>query len=127
MDKEDQVYDLTRAEDVFACLEATAMAQASLLVSDPDAAAGLEKVTEALAALSLKIETGDLIQIVEKRVEVEKKVEADISPPVATGSIDDLVDFSTPTPDYSAVKTPSQVSDEEEDVIIDILTGERLR
>ena len=133
-DDENQIYDLTKVEDVFACLEATAIAQASLMVTDPDAAANLEKVTEALGALSLVIEMGDLVQVVEKVVEVEKivevvkEVQVAVAQPAQTGPINDLVDFSTPAPDYSKTKAPSTVEDDnEENAIFDILTGEKIR
>ncbi len=133
VDEENQIYDLTKVEDVFACLEATAMAQASLMMSDPDVAANLEKVTEALGALSLVIEMGELVQVVEKVVEVEKIVEVEKrvevaipTSPVQTGPINDLVDFVTPKTDYSGTQTPSNPSDDD-DSIFDILTGEKIR
>lgn len=129
-DDENQIYDLTKVEDVFACLEATAMAQASLSTIDPDAAANLEKVTEALGALSLVIEMGDLVQVVEKVVEVEKIVEVEKKVPEVkreTGPINDLVDFANPAPDYSHIPSPSTGTPDDEDAIVDILTGEKIR
>lgn len=126
-DDENQIYDLTKVEDVFACLEATAIAQASLSMTDPDAAANLEKVTEALGALSLVIEMGELIQVVEKVVEVEKEVQVAVQQPVQMGPINDLVEFATPAPDYSDTKSPRTVDDDDDDAIIDILTGEKIR
>ncbi|MDA3833912.1 MAG: hypothetical protein PF495_10985 [Spirochaetales bacterium] len=126
-DEESQIYDLTKVEDVFACLEATAMAQASLVMTDPDAAAGLDKVTEALGALSLVIEMGELVQVVEKIVEVEKTVEVAAKRPVHSGPINDLVDFAHPLPDYSTTKTPTDINDDYDDGIVDILTGEKIR
>lgn len=132
-DEENEIYDLTKVEDVFACLEITATAQAALEMTDPDVAAGLEKVTEALGALSLVIEMGDLVQVVEKIVEVEKQVEVErvveveSRQPVHSGPIDDLVDFAHPASDYSKTKTPSDADDEYDDAIYDILTGEKIR
>lgn len=128
-DDENQIYDLTKVEDVFACLETTAMAQASLMLTDPDVAAGLEKVTEALGALSLVIEMGDLVQVVEKVVEVEKIVEVEKEvalPPSPAGPINDLVDFANPLPDYAQTRGPTEFSDDD-DAIFDILTGEKIR
>ncbi len=111
-DEENKIYDLTRVEDVFACLEITAMAQAALEMTEPEIAAGLEKVTEALGALSITIEMGDLVQVVEKIVEVEKVVETAGPKPGQRGPITDLVDLT---------------DDEYDDSIIDILTGEKIR
>lgn len=109
-DEENKIYDLTRVEDVFACLEITAMAQEALITTEPEIAADLEKVTEALGALSITIEMGDLVQVVEKVVEVEKVAGPK---PGQGGPIIDLVDFSD--------------DDEYDDSIIDILTGEKIR
>ena len=137
-DEDDDILDLRKVEDVFACLEAVAMAQAVLMGVDPDTASGLEKVTEALGALTLVIEQGELVQQVEKIVEVEKVVEKVVEVPVPASAqsppapreekrgIDDLVDFVNASKPQSSVATP-RPADEEDDAIIDILTGERVR
>jgi len=133
---DDDILDLRKVEDVFACLEAVAMAQAVLMGVDPDTASGLEKVTEALGALTLVIEQGELVQEVEKIVEVEKVVERVVEVPAAAPAaptasrekrgIDDLVDFVNADKPQSNVATPSPATDDD-DAIIDILTGERIK
>jgi len=137
---DEDILDLRKVEDVFACLESVAMAQAVLMGMDPDTGSMLEKVTEALGALTLVIEQGELVQQVEvekvveveKIVEVERVVEKEVavpapSPAKSTGSLstDDLVDFVNATKPQSDVATPKP-ADEDNDAIIDILTGERI-
>lgn len=128
-EEENEILDLTKMEDVFVCLEAVAMAQAVLSGVDPDTAEQLEKVTEALGALSLVIDQGDLVQVVEKTVEVAgpggQTAPAKPAPPLPTGKvgIDDLVAFVSGGEHMDAYTPPS----DEDDGIIDILTGEKLR
>ncbi len=128
-DEENEILDLRKMEDVFACLEAVAMAQAMLSSIDPDAANELEKVTEALGALSLVIDQGDLVQVVEKTVEVpggggdKAPVGPEPTPPTGERGIDDLVEFVSGGKSKEAYKPAS----EDDDAIIDILTGEKIR
>lgn len=126
---ENEILDLRRMEDVFACLEAVAMAQAVLTSIDPDIAAELEKVTAALGALSLLIDQGDLVQVVEKTVEVSGGAAGQEAPtqPVAPETsgkrgIDDLVEFAS-----GGKSKRSQASSSEDEGIVDILTGEKIR
>ena len=126
-----EILDLRNMEDVFTCLEAVAMAQAMLSSVDPVAADELEKVTQALGALSLVIDQGDLVQVVEKTVEVEVPVEGapaqaappSAPPPAGKKGIDDLVEFASGDQPQEAYKPPS----DEDDGIVDILTGEKIR
>lgn len=126
---ENEILDLRRMEDVFACLEAVAMAQAVLTSIDPDIAAELEKVTEALGALSLVIDQGDLVQVVERTVEVPGGTGGQAAPTqsVSPGTsekrgIDDLVEFAS-----GGKSKRSQATSSEDEGIVDILTGEKIR
>ncbi|MEN8256786.1 MAG: hypothetical protein ABFS09_02885 [Thermodesulfobacteriota bacterium] len=127
-DEENEILDLRKMEDVFACLEAVAMAQVVLSGVDPDTANELEKVTEALGALSLVIDQGDLVQVVEKKVEVPGEGGQAAAQPVAPPAsgkkgIDDLVEF---VGGGKPKGTHSMPRDKEEG-IVDILTGEKVR
>ncbi len=127
-EEENEVLDLRNMEDVFACLEAVAMAQAVLSSVDPVIADQLEKVTAALGALSLVIDQGDLVQVVEKVVEKTVEVPGTGGQPAmphTTGErgIDDLVEFVGGGRSDDVYVPPS----DEDDGIIDILTGEKLR
>lgn len=130
-EEENEILDLRNIEDVFACLEAVAMAQAVLSGVDPATADQLEKVTAALGALSLLIDQGDLVQVAEKTVEVpgvgghNSVAQPQSSTPSDSrkGGIDDVVEFAD-----SNKKTGSHVSpSEKDDGIVDILTGEKIR
>lgn len=128
-DEDDDILDLRKVEDVFTCLEAVAMAQAVLMGVDPDTASGLEKVTEALGALTLLIEQGEMVQQVEKIVEVPAPDPAQSipAPREEKRGIDDLVDFVNEGKPQSTVATPRPADEEDDDdAIIDILTGERI-
>ncbi len=119
-----EILDLRKMEDVFACLQAVAMAQAVLSSVDPDTASELEKVTEALGALSLLIDQGDLVQVIEKTVEVAGAGGQPDSPPSSGDrGIDDLVEFASGGKSDHSYTPPSG----DEDGIVDILTGEKLR
>ncbi len=123
-DEENEVLDLRKMEDVFACLEAVAMAQAVLSGVDPDTAQQLEKVTEALGALAMVVEQGELVQVVEKEVEVPGK--GGQAPPASAPKekgIDDLVEFAG----SGKKKGGSGLPSDKEEGIIDILTGEKIR
>jgi hypothetical protein len=130
-EEENEILDLRKMEDVFACLEAVAMAQAMLSSVDPDTAAELEKVTAALGALALLIDQGDLVQVVEKTVEVAGGGAAEAAPaqaplpPVSEErGISDLVEF------FGGGKgrdSRQHNADREDDRIVDILTGETIR
>jgi hypothetical protein len=128
-EEENEILDLRKMEDVFACLELVAMAQAVLSSVDPDTAAELEKVTEALGALSLVIDQGDLVQVVEKTVEVAGPAgaqgavpQAESPPSSGKRGIDDLVEFASGGKSKEAYAPPS-----DDDGIVDILTGEKIR
>jgi hypothetical protein len=130
-EEEPEILDLRKMEDVFACLEAVAMAQAMLSSIDPDAAEALEKVTSALGALSILIDSDELVQVVEKKVEVPVSAGGQAAPsqpaPPAQDSgkrgIDDLVEFvgGGKSSDHRGS------SSKDEDGIVDILTGEKIR
>lgn len=129
-EEENEILDLRKMEDVFVCLEAVAMAQAMLSSIDPDTAAQLEKVTEALGALSLLIDQGDLIQVVEKKVEVAGGGAAEAAPaqaplpPVSEErGISDLVEFFSGGKGRDSHKQDA----DHDDRIVDILTGETIR
>lgn len=129
-EEENEILDLRKMEDVFVCLEAVAMAQAMLSSIDPDTAAQLEKVTEALGALSLLIDQGDLIQVVEKKVEVAGGGAAEAAPaqaplpPVSEEQgISDLVEFFSGGKGRDSHKKDA----DNDDRIVDILTGETIR
>ncbi|PLX48022.1 MAG: hypothetical protein C0613_12115 [Desulfobulbaceae bacterium] len=127
-EEEYEILDLTKMEDVFVCLEIVAMAQAMLSSVDQESAAELEKVTEALGALSVRIDQGELVQVIEKQT---ASAAADQGPspepvmPPTTGErgIDDLVEFVQGGKSTEAYHPPS----DEDDSIVDILTGEKLR
>lgn len=129
-EEENEILDLRKMEDVFACLEAVAVAQAMLSSIDPDIAGQLEKVTAALGALSLLIDQGDLVQVVERTVEVPGTGGQDGSsqpvmpPPTGEWGIDDLVEFVS---GGKAKDSPVSAKDDDDEGIIDILTGEKLR
>ncbi len=128
-EEENEILDLRNMEDVFTCLEAVAMAQAVLSTIDPDTADELEKVTAALGALSLLIDQGELVQVVEKTIEVPgaggQSAPAKPAMPVTIGEhgIDDLVEFVSGGKPTEAYVSPA----DEDDGIYDILTGEKLR
>lgn len=125
-EEENEILDLRKMEDVFACLETVAMAQALLSTVDPDTADELEKVTAALGALSLVIDQGDLVQVVEKTVEVPGTAGQQPAAPSSDSGergIDDLVEFAGGDKLTDSYHPPS----DDDDAIIDILTGEKIR
>ncbi len=127
--EEKEVLDLRKMEDIFACMEAVAMATAMLSSVDPHSADELNKVIQALGALSELVEQGDLVQVVEKRVEVAdlggQGGAAQPAMPVTIKGrgIDDLVEFNRHPQATPAALSPA----ESEDAIYDLLTGEKLR
>jgi hypothetical protein len=60
MAADEDILDLRRIEDVFACLEVISMAQGTLFGVDPTLAASLGRVTEALGAFSELVAEGGL-------------------------------------------------------------------
>lgn len=127
--EEKEVLDLRKMEDIFACMEAVAMATAMLSSVDPHSADELNKVIQALGALSVLVDQGDLVQVVEKRVEVAGPAgqggAAQPAMPLTMGGrgIDDLVEFIRHPQSTPSALAPA----ESEDTIYDLLTGEKLR
>ena len=118
-EEENEVLDLRKMEDVFACLEVVAMAQSMLSSVDPHTAEELDKVTQALGALSLASDQGDLVQVAGPGGSAQPAM------PVTFGErgIDDLVEFISGGKPTAPYVFPA----DEDDGIYDILTGEKLR
>ncbi|MEW6291524.1 MAG: hypothetical protein AB1545_16935 [Thermodesulfobacteriota bacterium] len=128
-----QVYDLRRIEDVFACLEIISVARGALFSVDPGLARRMEKVSDALGAFSQLVLEGGLadmgVDMAEERardggsaaspvVEVPENVFADL-----TGSVK-----TTPVAKEAPRADREKAGGGDEDNgIIDILTGERIR
>lgn len=139
-----QFYDLRRIEDVFACLEIISIARGALFSVDPDLAKQMARVSDALGAFSQLVMEGGLADMEdepeeEPAVKVEKVKTAAEAPPVSP--IDEVPDnvFADLTVNGQATPAAPQArqipqaaarqtdAEDEEEGIIDILTGERIK
>jgi len=130
-----QVYDLRRIEDVFACLEIISIARGALFGIDPGLARRMEKVSDALGAFSQLVLEGGLADMGEEMVEHRP---AEAAPAPAESTVVDVPDniFADLTVNVKTTQGAKEAprSDrkkaadgDEEEGIIDILTGERIK
>jgi hypothetical protein len=134
--KRGQVYDLRRIEDVFACLEIISVARGALFGVDPDLARRMEKVSDALGAFSQLVLEGGLADMAgdmaEDRSAEARPAESTVVEAPENIFADLTVNMKT-TPGARAAREAPQAdrkkggAGDEENGIIDILTGERIR
>ncbi|MBU0908407.1 MAG: hypothetical protein KKA54_10065 [Proteobacteria bacterium] len=131
------VYDLRRIEDVFACLEIISIARGTLFGIDPVLSRRMEKVSDALGAFSQLVLEGGLADLADERaeelaveagpaeetqdVEVPENIFSDLTINVKT------TPTATPTQDTPPADRKKAGAGDEENGIIDILTGERIK
>lgn len=121
-------YDLRKMEDIFACLEVITMARGALYPVDANLANRLEKVSDALSAFSLVINEGP-----------SQSLTTDSSPPqqpspqkqfsfnVEDGNGVEPIDLMSDFPQTGKSGSAEVESSPEDDGIIDILTGEKIK
>ncbi|MCJ7601604.1 MAG: hypothetical protein MUO63_08895 [Desulfobulbaceae bacterium] len=134
--KRGQVYDLRRIEDVFACLEIISVARGALFGVDPDLARRMEKVSDALGAFSQLVLEGGLADMAGDMTEDRPADAGPAASPVVEVPENIFTDLTVnvkTTPVAPAAKEAPQADRKkagagvEENGIIDILTGERIR
>ncbi|MBU4263322.1 MAG: hypothetical protein KKC76_15810 [Proteobacteria bacterium] len=130
-------YDLRSIEDVFACLEIISIARGALFGVDPGLARRMEKVSDALGAFSQLVLEGGLADMEDAGNE-ESAAQAG---PVEESPVDEVPESiftdltinlkTTPAVQGAKYTTPADRkktgAGDEEDGIIDILTGERIK
>ena len=127
------VYDLRRIEDVFACLEVISVARGALYGVDPELAGRMAMVSDALGALAQLVMEGGLDGL----TETDDAKPADRSttgraieqlPPSIFFDMTVHVKKAPPVhPETSAGNRKGGDAAEEQNGIVDILTGERIK
>ena len=119
-----QSYDLRKMEDIFSCLEIITMARGILYPVDENLAARLEKVSDALSAFSLIVDETSFspnedLSSRSSNVSQKEHITMDVASGKAVDPLDLLTDFPQPG--------RGKKSTDDDDSIIDILTGEKIR
>ena len=123
-------YDLTKMEDIFACLEVITMARGALYPVDPDLSARLEKVSDALSAFSLVISEGFAQpQATEPLPPQQPSSKKEFSLDANDGNNVQPVDLMSDFPQAGKKEAQKEKSSsyDDDDGIVDILTGEKIR
>ena len=124
-------FDLRKMEDIFACLEVITMARGALYPVDPNLANRLEKVSDALSAFSIIVDEGllappsDSVPIQKQQAAPKKEFSLDVEGGKDSQPLDILSDF--PQQGKGGKPEKSRPRDDEDEGIVDILTGERIR
>lgn len=128
-----EVYDLRRIEDVFACLEIISIARGALFGVDPGLARRMEKVSDALGVFSQLVLEGGLADMGGDAAE-DRPAEAAPAENTVVEAPDnifaDLTVHVKTTPVAQKAPQPDRKKaggGDEENGIIDILTGERIK
>lgn len=118
--KGSRTYDLRKMEDLFTCVEIVTMARGALYPVDTKLASRLEKVSDALSAFAMNMEAGPP-EPDQNEERGGKEIEQNPS--------DLLSDF--PVSSESWKESPQSEKEREfkanDDEIIDIITGERIK
>lgn len=128
-----QVYDLRRIEDVFACLEIISVARGALFGVDPGLARRMEKVSDALGAFSQLVLEGGLADMAGDMAEERASDGGPAASPVAEAPENVFTDLTGNVKTAPGAKDAPRadrkkaVAGDEDNGIIDILTGERIR
>ncbi len=128
----DNPYDLRRIEDIFACLEIISIARGALFGVDPKLAARMEQVSDALGAFSQLVLEGGLHEV-EEGVHESQPFENPV-PSFSDEAEPDILDLtvdlhkSTGKSGTGSRIDPHPVGEPGDDnSIVDILTGEKIR
>ncbi|MBC8317567.1 MAG: hypothetical protein H8E41_06645 [Desulfobulbaceae bacterium] len=124
-------YDLREMEDIFSCLEIITMARGILYPVDAGLAARLEKVSDALSAFSLVVDemqfaSGQAESVMSQKSAPREQFSLDAGRGgKGLDPLDLLSDF--PQSGRSSKKSGAKNMSDDDDGIVDILTGEKIR
>ncbi|MFO7761429.1 MAG: hypothetical protein ACQES8_00190 [Thermodesulfobacteriota bacterium] len=131
--KEFRAYDLQRMEDLFECVEIITMARGALYPVDAALASRLEKVSDALSAFAMNIDVESL-ELGLDAPEPDQEVQGEVSTGGDTagkGSEQDpfdlLSDFPVSSNSNESSRPQKKSASGEDEEIIDIITGERIK
>lgn len=119
-------YDLRQMEDIFSCLEIITMARGILYPVDANLAARLEKVSDALSAFSLVVDEAPFPpaqDLAGREQQAPRKEQFSLD--VGSGKDSEPLDLLSDFPQKG--KGTGGKSFDDDDGIIDILTGEKIR
>lgn len=129
--KEPRTYDLRKMEDLFECVEIVTMARGALYPVDARLASRLEKVSDALTAFSMNMEdnSSDMEQGAPDSGP-EDPGDTDSTDREEKGNEQDPFDLLSDFPGTPEARKNGQSRkkpDSEEEGIIDIMTGEKIK
>ena len=127
-DEVNKSYDLRKMEDIFSCLEIITMARGILYPVDANLSGQLEKVSDALSAFSLVVDEAPFSPVQDQTGREQKAPRKEqFSLDVGSGGKDsEPLDLLSDFP-QKRKGAGGKSSVDDDDGIIDILTGEKIR
>jgi hypothetical protein len=119
-------YDLRQMEDIFSCLEIITMARGLLYPVDANLATRLEKVSDALSAFSLVVDEAPFSPVQDQTGREQKAPRRDLSLDVGSEKDSEPLDLLSDFP-QKGIGTGGASAVDDDDGIVDILTGEKIR